>query len=126
MELVEKAGSGIKRIRRLAKKDNIRVEFKTGMFFEVVFYRKIRSKPEVNPKQIRSKSDKQAREKWILDYQIENEVIKTLDIMNQFSVAKDTAARDLRSLIKQNKIIRKGGGNNVWYVLKNEESKNEN
>jgi len=51
--LVEKAGSGIKRIQRLAKENNINVEFKTGMFFEVIFRRKIRSKSEANPKQIR-------------------------------------------------------------------------
>jgi len=57
--LVEKAGSGIKRIQRLAKEDNVNVEFKTGMFFEVIFHRKIdnraenRSKTEANPKQIR-------------------------------------------------------------------------
>ncbi|MCD6239433.1 MAG: DeoR family transcriptional regulator, partial [Thermotogae bacterium] len=113
--LVEKAGSGIKRIQRLAKEDNINVEFRTGMFFEVVFYRKIRRK-----------SDKQTREKRILDYLKENKVIKTADVMNQFSIVKDTAARDLKSLIKQNKIVRKGRGNNVWYELKKEESKNDN
>jgi len=51
--LVEKAGSGIKRIQRLAKDDNINIEFKTGMFFEVVFYRKI----VVFYRKIQSKSD---------------------------------------------------------------------
>ena len=50
--LVEKAGSGIKRIQRLAKEDNIKVEFRTGMFFEVVFYRKIRRKSDTNQTQI--------------------------------------------------------------------------
>jgi len=46
--LVEKAGSGIKRIQRLAKENNIRVEFKIGMFFEVVFHRRIRRKSDAN------------------------------------------------------------------------------
>jgi ATP-dependent DNA helicase RecG len=55
--LVEKAGSGIKRIQRLAKDDNINIEFKTGMFFEVVFYRKIQSKSDANRTQIGRKSD---------------------------------------------------------------------
>jgi predicted HTH transcriptional regulator len=57
--LVEKAGSGIKRMQKLAKADNITVVFKTGMFFEVIFHRKIenraqnRSKTEAKPKQNR-------------------------------------------------------------------------
>jgi len=118
--LVEKAGSGIKRIQRLAKEDNIRVEFKTGMFFEVVFYRRIRSKSEVNPKQIRRKSE-DARLQWILKQLEKNRKIKAKEIENKFKVHRDTAIEDLKSLIKQNKIVRKGRGNNVWYELKNEE-----
>ena len=124
--LVEKAGSGIKRMQKLAKADNITVEFKTGMFFEVIFYRKIRSKSDTNRTQIGHKSDTKIREKWILNYLKENKVIKTIDIMNQFNIVKDTTSRDLKSLIKQNKIVRKGGGNNVWYELKSEENENDN
>jgi len=101
--LVEKAGSGIKRMQRLAKEDNVNVEFKTGMFFEVIFYRIIRSKSEANPKQIRSKSEDE-RLYWI---------------------HRDTAIEDLKSLMKQNKIVRKGRGNNVWYEPR-EENKNGN
>ena len=61
--LVEKAGSGIKRMQKLAKEDNVTVLFKTGMFFEVIFHRKIdnraekRSKSEAKPKQIGWSSD---------------------------------------------------------------------
>lgn len=46
--------------------------------------------------------------------------------MNQFSITKDTASRDLKSLIKGNKIVRRGKGNNVWYELKKEDVKNDN
>jgi len=123
--LVEKAGSGIKRIQRLAKDDNINIEFKTGMFFEVVFYRKIQSKSDANPKQIRSKSEDE-RMHWILKRLEKNGKIKAKEIENKFKVHRDTAIEDLKSLIKQNKIVRKGGGNNVWYELKNEEGKNDN
>jgi len=104
--LVEKAGSGIKRIQRLAKDDNINIEF--------------------NPKQIGCKSDAKTREKWILNYLKESKTIKSINIMNQFSIAKDTASRGLKSLIKRNKIVRRGRGNNVWYELKKEEGKNDN
>ena len=111
--LVEKAGSGIKRIRKLAKEDNVDVEFKTGMFFEIIFHRNV----DTNPIQIRHKSDTN-RTNWILDVLIKNKTIKAQDIKNEFNVHRDTAIEDLKSLMKKNKIIRKGGGNNVWYEFK--------
>jgi len=129
--LVEKAGSGIKRIQKLAKENNINVEFKTGTFFEVIFYRKtenrteIRSKSEANPKQIQSKS-KDERLHWILKQLKKNGKIKAKEIENEFQVHRDTAIEDLKSLIKQNKIVKKGGGNNIWYELKREENENDN
>ena len=45
--------------------------------------------------------------------------------MDKFNIVKDTASRDLKSLIKQNKIVRKGRGSNVWYELR-EKNKNDN
>jgi len=82
-------------------------------------------KSRANRTQIGHKSDAKTREKWILNYLKENKTIKSINIMNQFSITKDTASRDLKSLIKGNKIIRKGGGNNVWYELRNEEGEND-
>ena len=49
--------------------------------------------------------------------------IKSVEIINRFHIVKDTASRDLKYLIEENKIVRKGGGNNVWYELKSEEEK---
>jgi ATP-dependent DNA helicase RecG len=118
LELVEKAGSGIKRIQRLSKQDSIRVEFKTRMFFEVIFYRKIRSKSDANPTQIRHKSDRNKRMQWILEYLKNNKTITNKTIREHFNIHKDTVAGDLKNLIKKGKIIRKGSGNNVWYELK--------
>jgi ATP-dependent DNA helicase RecG len=61
---VEKAGSGIKRIKRLIREEAGKVKFETNSFFRVIFYREseanpkqIRSKSEANRTQIRSKSD---------------------------------------------------------------------
>ena len=138
--LVEKAGSGIKRMQKLAKEDNVTVEFKTGMFFEVIFHRKIdnrtenRSKSEVKPKQIGwnsdvirtqlgRNSDTKTRQRWILDCLEQKGTIKSVEIINRFHIVKDTASRDLKYLIEGDKIVRKGGGNNVWYELKSEEEK---
>ena len=137
--LVEKAGSGIKRIRKLAKEDNVIVEFKTGMFFEVIFQRKLK-----NRTQIRSKVDTNVdanvdanvdtnvdtkpliRQKWILNYIQKKGKIKSKLVQSKFNISKEIVSRDLRLLIKQDKIIRKGGGNNVWYELKSEEIKDGN
>jgi len=76
----------------------------------------------VNPKQIRSKSEDE-RLYWILKRLKKDGKIKAKEIENKVEVHRDTAIEDLKSLIKQNKIVRKGGGNNVWYELKSEEEK---
>jgi DeoR/GlpR family transcriptional regulator of sugar metabolism len=47
-----------------------------------------------------------------------NGKIKTEDIKNKFNIHRATAFKDLKALINQDKIIKKGGGNNVWYELK--------
>ena len=127
--LVEKAGSGIKRMQKLAKEDNVTVVFKTGMFFEVIFHRKIgnraqiRSKSEANRTQFGHKSDTKTRQRWILDCLEQKGTIKSVEIINRFHIVKDTASRDLKHLIEEDKIVRKGGGNNIWYELKSEEEK---
>ncbi|MDO9537323.1 MAG: putative DNA binding domain-containing protein, partial [Thermoplasmata archaeon] len=72
--LVEKAGSGIKRMRKSMKEYNLGIDFEIGSFFSAVFHRDIRSKSEANPKQIRSKSEED-RSEWILAYVRENKKI---------------------------------------------------
>ena len=130
--LVEKAGSGIKRIQRLAKEENVTVDFKTGIFFDVVFHRKvgrgtdtkdiqIRRKSDANPTQIRRKSDARERQKWIMHFLRSNKSITNKVVREHFDIHKDTAARDFHTMIEQNKIIKRGGGNNVWYELKDGE-----
>lgn len=130
---VEKAGSGINRIKDLANIDNIKIDFKTGMFFDVVFHRKSylhKKSPDVdaNPAQIGHKSDgnrtrfkhksnEKIRCEWILKYLEKNQMVKSRDIIHNFRIVKDTASRDINNLLKQGKIIKKGGGSNVWYEL---------
>ena len=47
--LVEKAGSGIKRIKKLMKENDSKIEFEVESFFNVNFYRQIRHKSAANP-----------------------------------------------------------------------------
>ncbi len=53
-----------------------------------------------------------------MDYLDANKSIKSKDIIQKFNIVKDTASRDLNKLIDEDKIIKKGAGNNVWYELK--------
>jgi len=117
--LVEKAGSGIKRMRKSMKEYNLVIDFEIGSFFSAVFHREIRSKSEANPKQIRSKSE-EGRSEWILAYVRENKKIRAKDVESHFSIHRDTAVNYLNELLLHGKIMKKGGGNNVWYELKDD------
>ncbi|MEA3499586.1 MAG: ATP-binding protein [Candidatus Marinimicrobia bacterium] len=123
--LVEKAGSGIKRIKGLTKKYKTKVKFETGDFFTTIFFRetdlkKIERKSNANPTQIRRKSDTnptQIRRNWILTF-LENEnKITNKIIREKFMLHKDTVSKGLRDMIAQNEIIQKGDGNNIWFEL---------
>jgi len=120
---IEKWGSGLRRIYDECKEHDVKVKFKVLKYgFSVIFFR---SKPKVtkqesdtNQTQTRHKPDEENRQKWILDYLKTNQTIKSKDIIQKFKIVKDTSVRDLNNLIKQNKIIKKGAGNNVWYELR--------
>ncbi|MAG08525.1 transcriptional regulator [Candidatus Woesearchaeota archaeon] len=117
---IEKWGTGIKRIYEECKENSVNVDFKTMKYgFKVIFYRKpIRQKSEAIPKQILSKSEADERQRWILEYLNKNIRIKAKDIESYFSIHRDTAVEDLNKLVKDNKIIKKGAGRNIWYELK--------
>lgn len=125
-EDVEKWGSGLRRIYDECASQGVKVEFEVLKYgFSVIFFR---SKFEANPKnvtesdtnrtQIGHKSDEETRQEWILNYLKVNKSIRSKDIIQKFKIVKDTASRDLNKLIDENKIVKKGAGNNVWYELK--------
>jgi len=138
---VEKAGSGIKRIKRSTNEYKIKVKFETGDFFKTIFFRKtdptqIRSKYGANTEQIRSKYHKaidanptqirrkseEDRKRWILEQLKINNRIRAKEIELFFGIHRDTATKNLNKLVKEKILIQKGAGNNVWYEL-NEETK---
>ena len=47
--MVEKAGSGIKRMRKLMKEYDLELDFEIGSFFTAVFHRKLHGKSDANP-----------------------------------------------------------------------------
>ena len=129
-DYVEKIGSGIRRIKQAMANYDLNIEIDADEFFTVTFFRKeqIRSKFKTNPKQIQSKSDGNRteigrksdateRRKWILQKLKREGKIKRIDIQNKFDIVKDTAHRDLKTLVENKKIVKKGTGRNVWYEL---------
>ncbi|MGD9706570.1 MAG: DeoR family transcriptional regulator [Candidatus Delongbacteria bacterium] len=71
---------------------------------------------DANPTQIRRKSD--AIEQWIIKYLQNENKITSQEVRTNFNIHKDTAVKYLNKLVYQNKIVKKGGGNNVWYEIK--------
>ncbi|MEA3392630.1 MAG: ATP-binding protein [Candidatus Marinimicrobia bacterium] len=132
----EKLGTGIERIRRAMKDKKLPMpyfEYYINSFYINLYDKnydtkninrtKIGHKSDANRTQIGHKSE-DIRRRWILNFLKENETIRSLDIIYEFKIVKDTVSRDLKSLIQQNKIMRKGGGSNVWYELKKCENSN--
>ena len=66
LNLIEKAGSGIQRIKKMSEKRGVKIKFELDEDFRTIFYRKHPKKPEANPKQAQNKSEanpKQAQNK---------------------------------------------------------------
>ncbi len=59
------------------------------------------------------------RQRYILRKIKEARRIKSSQIIEKFKLSREIINRDFNKLEKEDKIIQKGGGNNVWYELKN-------
>jgi len=122
--LIEKAGSGIKRMKKMMDEEGLEMEFEVGTYFSTIFHR---HKSDADAKQMQSKckadakQSKEDRIAWIMNELKKGDKIKADDVEYRFSIHRVTAIRDLNKLIKQNRIVKKGAGNNVWYELKDGE-----
>ncbi len=117
---IEKWGSGLKRIYNECEKRDVKLEFKElKEGFKIIFYRK-KEESDTNRTQIGHKSNAKQRRDWILSQIKQKGRVRSNDIIEKFGVVKDTAARDLKKLIDQDRIVKKGGGSNVWYEAKND------
>ena len=68
-----------------------------------------------NQANVNTKSNSSIRIEFILTQLQKNKKIKAKEVREKFNVSKTIIWRDFQKLIKNNKIIKKGGGNNVWY-----------
>jgi ATP-dependent DNA helicase RecG len=132
--LAEKAGSGIKRIRKMISDNKTGISFEAESFFTITFYRvdanvytnvdaksqnRHKTAADVNANVYANPT--QVRRKWIIDYLEKNKKITAAAICEKFKISKVSVSRDIRKLIADDKIVKKGGGNNVWYELKKQE-----
>ena len=119
---VEKLGTGIERIRRAMRDEKLplpKFDYYEHSFYVNLFDRKLDNVKDTNvDTNVNTKPIN--RQKWILNHLKTKGNIKSKLIQNHYKISKEIISRDLKSLIKQNKIIKKGGGSNVWYELKNE------
>ncbi|TYB30593.1 MAG: DeoR family transcriptional regulator [Candidatus Mcinerneyibacterium aminivorans] len=128
---VEKIGSGINRIKKILSKEKLNYKFKiSSNYFRVVVSRKSdndfleeKSESNENRTKIERKSNARKRRQWILDTLKSKGQIKNKDIREHFDIAKSTAYEDLKNLIEEDKIVKKGSGSNVWYELKMDKNK---
>jgi CheY-like chemotaxis protein len=60
----------------------------------------------------------QKRHNWIIEKLKKDKTIKSIDIVNEYNINRDTACRDLKILLDKGSIIKKGTGSYVYYELK--------
>jgi len=124
---VEKAGSGIKRIKRLCRESKTKIKFETGEFFKLTLFRTVDKEMELkgseygtDTAQTRQKNGTnpaQIRRKWILEYLQNHAKIDNAMVREEFSINRDTARRDLNKLVSENLMVKKSRGRNYWFEL---------
>ena len=118
MKFVERAGSGIIRMREAMKTYNLELQFDvTNTFFTVIFKRpdvnKIPEKSQINPRKVPDKYQK------LIAEIVAQPTISRNDLADKLKESADTVQSKLRKLIKDGIIKRVGpakGGH--WEVLK--------
>ena len=105
--MVEKMGTGIKLIFDSCKKAGLRIpEFhEEGDFVKVIFFFQPSKQPEISD------------EESILELAKLRTELNITEVMNYLGVSRNTATRKLNRLIKQKKLLRKGKGPSVRYIL---------
>jgi len=105
MKEIEKAGSGIKRIKRLCKQNKIKIEFKAETYFRTIFYRnKTSQKPAKNQPKTSQKPAKIKRKEKILEH-IKKNTFSKRSFAEEINMNRSTIESDLEEL-KEKGIIK--------------------
>ncbi|MFW6233339.1 MAG: ATP-binding protein [Nanoarchaeota archaeon] len=117
-DYVEKAGTGIKRIKNAMKKYGLKVEFKSTGFFTSILHREKINEPAKNQPKTSQKPAKEERKKLILEA-IKGRRFTKRTFADELRINKSTVESDLEEL-KKERIIefvgsKKGG---YWKILK--------
>jgi ATP-dependent DNA helicase RecG len=116
---VEKAGTGIFRIKKVLKENKFPPpKIELTKFFTITFY----SKKSIDAKltQIDAKLTQELsnNEQKIISFISKNNKINSSNCQNIFNVSRQTANKYFKSLIKKKLIVKKGGGKFTYYTLK--------
>lgn len=115
INLIEKVGSGIGRIKKLIKERGLKVKFETNEFFRIVFERP--STPQKTP-QITPQKPTELEQK-ILDLIEKNSAISRAEIAIRLGLSEDTIKEYLAKL-KEKGIIKRVGADRggYWEIIK--------
>ena len=115
INLIEKVGSGIGRIKKLIKERGLKVKFETNEFFRIVFERP--STPQKTP-QITPQKPTELEQK-ILDLIEKNSAISRAEIAIRLGLSEDTI-KEYLAKIKEKGIIKRVGADRggYWEIIK--------
>lgn len=117
--LIEKIGSGINRIRQLARERGLRIKFETNGFFRVVYKR-----AEMTPQKTPQKTTE--LEQKIFDLIKENPKMTRKEIAKKLNFSTDTVKEYLQKLKGKGLLARVGGRKyGYWKILIKENKKED-
>lgn len=112
VDLIEKAGSGIGRIKKLVKERGLKVNFETNDFFRIIFKRPLT--PQVTPQ-----AEVTELEKKIIAEIENNSRISRMELSKKLGIGEDTIKEYIRKLREKN--ILSGVGETsagYWEIIK--------
>jgi len=115
LNMIEKAGSGINRIKRLIKEMNLKVRFESSDFFRVIFMRHLddESTPQVTP-QVTPQAELTELEKKVFLEIRNNPKISRNNLSKRLGIGEDTVKEYLRKL-REKGILRRIGETSAGY-----------
>jgi len=115
LDMIEKAGSGINRIRRLIKERKLKLKFENKEFFKIIFMKPLT--PQVTP-QVTPQAELTELEDKIFNLIQKNKNISRREISKVLGIGEDTVKEYLKKLKEKGRIMRVGETSaGYWEVI---------
>jgi ATP-dependent DNA helicase RecG len=119
LDMIEKAGSGINRMKQLVKERNLKVKFESSEFFRVVFFREATS--EIEKSEGLNEGLNEGL-KSLLELIIKNQGTKAKDASEKLTRPIKTIERQIKILTEKGLIERRGSKKTGGYYIKKREN----